>query len=295
MTFDDIVMQIAQQLKERYDDPVLQQQAAWWLIEALTGERKEHLVSQKTFGLTDEQEQTLKKSIALLVEKRMPLQYLLGFVPFGDIEIVVRPPILIPRPETEEWVYGLIEQLQTLKNQELTILDLCTGSGCIALALADALPTAHVYGTDISKEALELACENSHHNGLINATFLESDLFDNIPAYLKFDLIIANPPYIEESEYKTLDQSVLDWEDKAALVADQKGFGIIQKIIEQAPDYLKPNEELEQKKIQNLWIEIGYAQGDESKELLKKRGYSNIAVQKDLATKDRVAKGSYAP
>lgn len=293
MTFDDIVMQIATKLKDRYDDPVLQQQAAWWLLEALTGERKEQLVAQKTFGLTDEQEQTLKKSIELLVEKRMPLQYLLGFVPFGDIEILVQPPILIPRPETEEWVYGLIEQLHTLKNQELRILDLCTGSGCIALALADALPTSHVYGTDISKEALDLACQNSHHNGIINATFLESDLFDNIPKDLKFDLIVANPPYIAEQEYTTLDHSVIDWEDKQALVADQAGFGIIKKIIVTAPEFLKHNEELEQKMIQNLWIEIGHLQGNESKDLLKKRGYSNIAVQKDLATKDRVAKATY--
>ncbi|MEX0672093.1 MAG: peptide chain release factor N(5)-glutamine methyltransferase [Candidatus Babeliales bacterium] len=294
MTFDDIALQIAKKLQKNYADQMLLQQTSWWILEALLGEPKEKLIGQKSFGLTEEQEQTLAEWLTWLIDKKMPLQYLFGFVPFGDIEILVQPPILIPRPETEEWIYGLIQKLHTLSNQELTILDLCTGSGCIALALADALPTAHIYATDISKEALNLASHNAHHTGLINVTFLQSDLFETIPKNVQFDLIVANPPYIDEAEWKTLDPSVRDWEDKKALIADDHGYALIKKIIDEAPAFLNYNEELIYKKIENLWLEIGHQQGKTTKELLKKRGYATIAIQKDLSGKDRVAKASYA-
>ena len=290
MTFDDLVMNIARQLKQRYDDPQLQQQAAWWIIEALTEERKEHLIAQKTFGLTEEQEKKLSHWLEQLITKRMPLQYLLGSVPFNDIEILVQPPVLIPRPETEEWVLSLIEQLNKLSNQKLTIVDLCTGSGCIALAIAHALPHTMVYGTDISQDALMQARHNATHNGISNVQFIHSDLFQSI-GHLTFDLIIANPPYIDEQEWHTLDASVTDWEDKIALVANDTGYAIIEAIIESAPAYLAYNKELADQKLQNLWIEIGHEQGQRVDSYLKQKGYSNICIQKDLEAKDRVAKG----
>ena len=293
MIFDDLVMFIADKLEQRYKDPVLRQQVAWWILEAVTGERKEQLFTQKTFGLTEDQENQLSEWLDQLVDKQTPLQYLIGFVPFLDIEILVSPPTLIPRPETEEWVAIAIEELQELETPNLKILDLCTGSGCIALALADAFPQADIWATDISPQAIELATENAEHNEITNVTFAHSDLFEQIPDRVKFDLIVSNPPYIDNQEWNTLDPSVTKWEDKAALVADEKGYGIIKKIIDQAPSLLQYNEAIDKAGIANLWIEIGHEQGPETKKLLQQRGFSNVRLIKDLERKDRVAQGFY--
>ena len=159
----------------------------------------------------------------------------MGSTPFAGLEILTQPPVLIPRPETEEWTVNLIEQLQGLPDKKLQILDLCTGSGCIALALADALPQAKIFGTDISDSALALANHNKIHNHIPNVEFLRSDLFAQIPQKFTFDLIVGNPPYIDEQEWNNLDPSVTQSEDKHALLAADHGLALIKKIIAAAP------------------------------------------------------------
>ncbi|MCA9770518.1 peptide chain release factor N(5)-glutamine methyltransferase [Candidatus Dependentiae bacterium] len=291
-TVTTTITDIANKLHTRYQDPILCQQYAWWMLEALTGKTIAHLLAQKTFTLNSAQQQTLQLWIDQQIKRHIPLQYLLGNVPFADLEILVEPPTLIPRPETEEWAIKLAEQLNRLTNKKIAILDIATGSGCIALALAKQLPHATVWGSDISEKAIVLAKKNAQHNTITNASFLVSDIFGNIPLQVQFDIIVSNPPYISLEEWKQLDTSVTTWEDKNALVANNDGLKIIESIISGALHYIKKNTEFEQKNIPQLIIEIGYRQGKSVKKLMEQYGYTNVVIHKDLEKKDRVVSGS---
>ena len=289
----DIVLfskEIEKQLHERYQDPTLCNQYAWWMIEAITNKEKTKLIAQKEINLTTKQIITLQNWIKKQTEEHTPLQYLLGSVPFDNIEILVEPPILIPRPETEEICYTIINMLQKLNNKNITILDIGTGSGCIALTLAKALPESTVYAVDISDKAIALASKNAKHNNIKNVTFLKSDVYQGLQG-ITFDIIISNPPYIAENEWKTLDASVTQWEDKKALVANNQGIAIIERIVLQASEFLKKNPELLEKKIPQLIIEIGYQQGPSVAKLFKNAGFIDIHIQKDLEGKDRFVWG----
>jgi release factor glutamine methyltransferase len=283
-----IVKKISEQLAPRFEFP---EQHAWWILEAITKKNKSTLIIQETVELKEAQQQQLKEWITKLVDEHMPLQYLIGSVPFAGLEILVEPPVLIPRPETEEWCLNLIEQLKTLENQKLAILDMCSGSGCIALALAKALPAAKVYATDISKQAIALGKKNAIHNKITNITFLQSDLFKQLSPSFTFDIIVSNPPYIAESEWHTLDESVTKWEDKRALTAPENGLCLIEQIIKQAAHYIHPNNEMETHHIPQLTIEMGYQQGPVVKALMEQHGFCYAEIKKDLAGKDRIVCG----
>jgi len=286
-----IVKEIEKKLNTIYDDPILCRQYAWWLLEEVTHNQKEQLIIQDIILLDDDQEAKLNKWLDKLINEKIPIQYLIGAIPFGNIEILVEPPTLIPRPETEEWVIKLIKKLKQLQNQKITILDIGTGSGCLALALANALPQAKVVATDIASPALALAQKNAIHNGITNVTFIDSDIFEDLLSKSCFDLIVSNPPYISLAEWRKLDESVTQWEDKSALVAAGKGLEIIQTIIKNACTYINPHDELEEKKIPNIWIEIGYQQADAVVKLMEQAKFLNITVEKDLEEKDRVVTG----
>ena len=216
----------------------LSRSEAWWLLESITNLSKEQLLTKKN-ALTEQEIIKIDTTIKKINDESIPLAYLIGHVPFGEITVEVQAPILIPRPETEEWVYALIEKLQPEKEKITTILDLGTGSGCIALALAHAFPQAQVVASDINPKALELAEQNARKNNIKNITFIESDLFKNIPQK-SFDLIVSNPPYIAPRYKKTLSDSVINWEDHGALFAAKEGLELIEKIIQQLPDRLSP-------------------------------------------------------
>lgn len=287
----DIIRLLEEQLATRYPDKILQNQTAWWMLEAITKQHKAYLLAHKTIDLTVQQQQALNNWIHQQVHQHMPLQYLLGSVPFGDLEILVEPPILIPRPETEEWCMNLIEQLKRIQNTSLTILDLCSGSGCIGLALAQALPASHVYAIDIAQQAIQLGMVNAQHNAIQNITFINSDLFTQAPN-ITFDLIVSNPPYIPTEEWQELDLSVTKWEDPHALIADDHGLKIIKQIITQAPRYLKSNTELAQHGIYQLTIEIDPPQAQAVCNLLHDAGFVHTAITKDLEGKERIVSGS---
>ena len=175
--FTDLVTFAQKALASRYGNPILCEQYARWMIQALSKKTETHLFAHPLLAWTDAQQEKLEQWIERQVVDHEPLQYLLGSVPFGDVDILVESPVLIPRPETEEWCIQLIEFLTTVQNKKLDILDLCSGSGCIAIALAQALPKARVIGADIDDAALSLANKNIDHNHIANATFLRSDLF----------------------------------------------------------------------------------------------------------------------
>ena len=149
------------------------------------------------------------------------------------------------------------------------------------MSLAQALPSAQIYALDIANSALELAQKNAELNQIKNITFLQSDLFSNLPADIKFDLIVSNPPYIDPAVQ--LDQSVAAWEDHGALFAPDHGLQIIEQIIQQAKNYLKKNNELEYQ----LVMEIDVSQGDIVKKICANCGFESVEIKKDQFDRDR--------
>ena len=287
-----LISSIAQRLERRYQTPLTAQQHAWWLVQALTNKSKAQLLLEPTITFKPEQAQLLEQWITAHVEQHEPLQYLLGSVPFADLEILVQPPVLIPRPETEEWTLFVIAQLKKAPaTARWSFLDLCTGSGCVGLALARAFTKAQIVASDISLTALELAHKNARHNHLTNISFVHSNLFASLSPTFTFDVIVANPPYISTHEWQTLDVSVTRWEDRNALVADQQGLALIEGIINNAPTYLRFNKQLADLQLFNVVLEIGYAQGQAVHQLMTKRGYQRIIVHKDVSDKDRFVSG----
>ena len=258
----------------------LSQQQAWWLLEFVTSKTRTEL-QYSSVELSHAQQTQLDEYIKQITVHHKPLAYILGWVPFLDLKLLVQPPTLIPRPETEAWVDELINGIKKSNHEKLTILDIGTGSGCIALSLAQALPSAQIYALDIANSALELAQKNAELNQIKNITFLQSDLFSNLPADIKFDLIVSNPPYIDPAVQ--LDQSVAAWEDHGALFAPDHGLQIIEQIIQQAKNYLKKNNELEYQ----LVMEIDVSQGDIVKKICANCGFESVEIKKDQFDRDR--------
>lgn len=291
VNISQLIIAIEKKLQTHFKDKTLCTQYAWWLVQAITGKTEIELISANDIKWDTQEEQHLNDALDALINKNMPLAYILGSTPFAGLDIIVRQPILIPRPETEEWICNLIDQLHAFKHEQLWILDVCTGSGCIALALADALPKAKVYATDINDAALELAKENARHNQISNVTFLRSDLFNDISPTFKFDIIVSNPPYIDERNWNTLEPSVRNWEDKHALIASDHGLALIKRIIDQAPSYIKSNERLKNARIPQVSMEIDATQGHAVSTYMKEHAYNQIEIIKDLEGKDRIATG----
>ena len=167
-----------------------------------------------------------------------PLQYIMGDVDFHCVNLLVGPGVLIPRPETEQLVELALNRLAI----DGPVLDLCTGSGAIALAIAASRPSRTIYGTDISPEALVWAEKNSRKLKADNVTLLEGDLFQPLPPDSRFALITANPPYVSSVEYETLEPVVKEHEPQIALVAEEDGLAILHRIAEEAFDRLLPTD-----------------------------------------------------
>ena len=213
-----------------------------------------------------------------------PVAYLAGKTEFYSLELEINSNCMIPRPETELLVQRAIEFLRTRSGIQY-ICDLCTGSGCIAIAIAKNFPDSRVTATDISAAALEVTARNvEKHQLKEQIKLLCGDLFEPIIQQLdvsQFDLIVCNPPYVSTSEYEKLDKNVKDYEPKPALLAGVDGLDVYRKMIEKMYEFLKPCAE--------LMLEIGYAQGPSVKELLEQTGaFSEIKIEKDFHKNDRI-------
>ena len=251
----------------------LSKQEAIWLLEHIC--KKKHLhVSVNT--LTPGQEQLLTNYLNQIIHEHKPLAYIIGWIPFLDLQINVRPPVLIPRPETEEWVHQIIEKLSPYKDTIKKILDIGTGSGAIALSLAKSFPNAQIMATDINIEALTLAQENAVLNKIKNINFLKSNLFEKLEGQ-KFDLIVSNPPYIPENMNKTLAPSVMQWEDPQALFSGTEGLDILKTILQEGQSHLISNQGLSFQ----LVLEIDITQYESLKILTEKHDW-NCSITKDL-------------
>ena len=208
--------------------------------------------------------------------KGLPMQQIIGHEWFYNRKFKVTEDTLIPRPETEEW----LEQVLTeLPQEPLTVVDIGTGTGIIGLTVKLERPADDVTITDISKEALDVAKENAQVLGA-EVTAELGNLFEPLVGK-KFDVIISNPPYISEAEINVMDQSVLDYEPKSALFADEDGLAIYKRMAESIEKYLKPNG--------RIYLEIGYRQGDSVSRLFKNAfPDAKVTIWQDFNQLDRV-------
>ncbi len=187
------------------------------------------------------------------IKEDVPLSHLVGFEYFYDRKYKVTKDVLSPRMETEELIYKVIEYVKASSKNNFKILDLCTGSGIIAITLKKELSqfSIDVVASDISEEAIKVAKENAQsHDATIK--FIQSDIFNNIAD--KFDIIVSNPPYIDRKDEVTMQDNVLKYDPHLALFAEEEGMYFYRKIIEQANDYLNENGV--------IFFEIGYDQKD---------------------------------
>lgn len=206
-----------------------------------------------------------------------PIQYITGKTEFYGLDLIVGPDVLIPRPETEELVHTIIQEYSKMK--DLQILDCCTGSACIALALKSAL-NADVYACDISKNALEIASKNAEKNNLLVNLFI-CDLLNEFPMYSSLDVIVSNPPYIPKKEYDTLERHVRDFEPSIALeVSNEDPIIFYQRIAQYAAGALKINGRLFFEIHQDFSAEVG--------EMLFNLEFEEINVMPDMQGNDRI-------
>jgi release factor glutamine methyltransferase len=228
--------------------------------------------------MSDEQLNAFEANVARR-ERREPLAYILGEWGFRRLTLKTDRRALIPRPETEIVVERALEHVRGL--DEPNVLDVGTGTGAIALAIADELPTARVTAMDVSEDALSLARENLQLTGINGRVrFVEHDLTSGLGA-ADFDLVVSNPPYVEPEELPTLQPEVRDWEPHVALVAS----GATERLAEAATEALRPGGW--------LVLEVAAGAGERVERLLSELGFEEVAITPDLAGRDRVAEGRW--
>jgi release factor glutamine methyltransferase len=232
--------------------------------------------------LDDQGQSSFEQSIERRI-LREPLQYITGTQDFWGLPFSVTPDVLIPRPETEFVVEAALKAVSGLDTP--VIVDLCTGSGCIAISLAKELPKARIFATDRSDRAVYMARENARKNGVADRIrFLEGDLFgplEEMDLRGRIDGIAANPPYVRSGELTTLQPEVRDFEPEMALIAGPEGTEIAERIIHQAPEYLKPGG--------LLIMEMGIGQAAALRKIIEHtHQFGPIEIVKDLAGIERV-------
>lgn len=226
---------------------------------------------------------TLSALHALLTRRMAgePIAYILGEREFWSLPIKVSPSTLIPRPDTERLVELALDKAALMDGE---LLDLGTGTGAIALALASELPQRKVTGIDLRPEAAQLAQENAARLAIHNTQFLQGSWFSPLPDGTKFALIVSNPPYIEEND-PHLHQGDVRFEPKSALVAAENGLADIRHITTHAAQFL----------LEGGWLlfEHGYDQGAAVRSILEQLGYCHICTEQDYAGNDRVTLGQF--
>lgn len=250
-----------------------------------------HVIGQdRTFLITHAEDPVSNKAMELLrgyLDRRAagePLQYITGYQEFFGLDFEVTPAVLIPRPETELLV-EVGKKLLTGANDAPLICDVGTGSGCIAVTLLHELPAARAVAVDISAKALAVARRNAAtHVVSDRITFVESDCFARLDsknsAPSGFDLIVSNPPYVEERAFAGLQREVREYEPREALVAGADGLDVVRRLLVDAKDFLKPN---------GFFVfEIGFNQGEAVKGLIDPRFWTLLDIYEDLQCIPRI-------
>lgn len=247
------------------------------LLEAVCGTDQNTLLAHGDRPVTEQQ----KESYVNYIEQRschVPLQHITGYQEFMGLRFLVSPAVLIPRQDTET----LVEEVMRFLHDGMRILDLCTGSGCILLSLLRYSNDCVGVGSDLSEDALLVAKENASLLGL-EAEFVCSDLFEKIEG--KYEIIVSNPPYIRSGDIPGLMEEVREHDPMMALDGGEDGLSFYRRIIAQAGSYLHFGG--------MLFLEIGADQAQEVAEYMRKAGYRDVTVCKDLAGLDRVVYGRY--
>jgi release factor glutamine methyltransferase len=231
------------------------------------------------------------KNIVSELKKQRPIQYILGETTFYGLSFLVNENTLIPRPETEELVELIIESTNyELRNTKLKVLDIGTGSGCIAISLAKYLPTSEVFAIDVSEEALATAKKNAELNK-VAIDFISTNILDVVTLSAvagldkQFDIIVSNPPYVRNLEKYEIKPNVLEYEPHLALFVDDiDPLLFYRKIAELANKNLNPNGK--------LYFEINQYLGNETVELVESFGFKNVKLIKDIYGNDRMIEGT---
>lgn len=249
---------------------------AEWMLASVTGHDRVGLYVNFDQPLTDAELATYRGMVARR-SKREPLQHILGTQEFCGLDFEVSPSVLIPRYDTEV----LVAEALRVAPAARTVLDIGVGSGCIAVALAKALPAAEVSGVESSPEALELAQRNADRHAA-RITLFEGSLFEPFKDQ-RFDLIVSNPPYIPTADLERLQPEVRDYEPRQALDGGADGLDYYRLIVPQAPTYLNPGGW--------LLVEVGIDQADEVKRLFATAGITEIFTAMDTQEIERVVGG----
>ena len=222
-----------------------------------------------------EEEKEFVEEIYKKLANHIPAQYIIGHAEFFGMQLKVDERVLIPRPETEELVELILDENP---KENLKVLDIGTGSGAIALALAKNRPDWTITAADISQDALDLAMENANNQGL-TLFFIKSDCFSEISS--KYDIIVSNPPYISREDQEEVGLNVLHSEPHLALFADENGLAIYRRIAQESKDYLNDGGK--------IYLEIGYKQGQSVPALFKENfPEKRVRTLKDQFGQDRM-------
>ncbi|CAM3865166.1 peptide chain release factor N(5)-glutamine methyltransferase [Flavobacterium sinopsychrotolerans] len=236
-----------------------------------------------------EAEIVIWNSILEQLKQEIPVQYLLGKTSFYGLDFEVNENVLIPRPETEELVEWILKRQKlnpetSGESQNIRILDIGTGSGCIAISLAKNLPNATVFAIDVSEKALATAKKNAENNS-VNVTFINQNILETEDLGQQFDIIVSNPPYVRNLEKEEIKKNVLDNEPHLALfVEDNDALIFYKKIAELAQKNLSENG--------RLYFEINQYLGKEMIDLLEKMNFAAIELRKDIYGNDRMVRAS---
>lgn len=246
---------------------------AFWLIEHYTG------LSKTAILLNDTLPEVMVDwpIITQRINQHEPIQYILGKAPFYGRDFMVNRSVLIPRNETEELIELILDEIKTIASPN--ILDIGTGSGCIAISLAAERTEASVTAFDISEDALGIAIQNAIHNDT-KVTFEQQDILNTINITEKWDVIVSNPPYITEDEKIEMQENVVAYEPSLALfVPNENPLLFYNAIADFAKKHLKENG--------LLYIEINQKFGKETAELISQKGFKNVEIIKDLNQNER--------
>lgn len=285
----DIVRFFKDQLNNIYDDSEIEIMIRY-CFEEFSGIRNVHVNINGNDTVSESE--LLKYNFAVKdLRNEKPLQYILGKADFYGLKFIVNENVLIPRPETEELVHLIINDIKELNltsdSSQINILDIGTGSGCIPVALKKRLPQAKVYAIDISAKAIEIAERNAEMNEVkVNFSRFDILLPDLEIPFPKFDIIVSNPPYIKIAEKEKMKKNVLDFEPHIALfVDDNDALLFYRAIADHALKMLKPN--------RKIYFEINEELGLETKELIEKKGFKNVELIKDINKKNRILRGTH--
>lgn len=274
------------ELKDMYDKEEIDS-FFYMLLESYLGLKRIQLALNPELSYPEKELYPIYDGLKKL-KQNIPIQYIIGETEFYGLRFKVNTDVLIPRPETEELVEWIINQQSISKKDQFNILDIGTGSGCIAISLAKNLPNAKVYALDISKKALKVAKINAKFN-LAEVTFIEANILDpqtwNIELKkMKFDIIVSNPPYVREQEKEQMKDNVLKNEPHLALFVENNDPLQFYKAISQfAVNNLSQNG--------SLYFEINEYLGKQMKQLLNAFNFRMIELKQDIFGKDRMIKG----